>query len=35
MPEASQEDQFYVVCNSEEQYSQWPAGTPVPQGWST
>ncbi|MFC4072469.1 MbtH family protein [Actinoplanes subglobosus] len=26
---------FVVVHNDEEQYSTWPAGLPVPNGWHT
>ncbi|MES2939412.1 MAG: MbtH family NRPS accessory protein [Pseudomonadota bacterium] len=29
----SQEPQFVVVMNDEEQYSIWPAGKPIPAGW--
>jgi MbtH protein len=24
---------FQVVCNEEEQYSIWPSGRPLPDGW--
>jgi MbtH protein len=29
----SQEAQYQVVVNEEEQYSIWPAGKPLPAGW--
>jgi MbtH protein len=28
-------DSFVVLINGEGQYSLWPAGNPVPDGWST
>lgn len=30
----SGEEQFVVVMNHEEQYSIWPVGRELPQGWS-
>ncbi|MEW2121281.1 MbtH family protein [Streptomyces sp. NPDC005474] len=27
------ETQYLVVCNGEEQYSIWPVGRPLPNGW--
>ncbi|MFC9327359.1 MbtH family protein [Kitasatospora sp. NPDC057015] len=27
------ETRYLVVCNGEEQYSIWPAGRPLPNGW--
>ena len=28
------EQEFWVVINEEEQYSIWPAGRAIPDGWS-
>lgn len=34
MPEQTEDErQFVVVVNAEEQYSVWPAGRGVPDGW--
>lgn len=35
MSEDDEEDRrnYFVVCNSEEQYSIWPSHKPIPQGW--
>ncbi|WP_156723542.1 MbtH family protein [Streptomyces apocyni] len=33
MSERTAEAQYTVVCNTEEQYSIWAEGRPVPGGW--
>ncbi|GHH83911.1 antibiotic synthesis protein MbtH [Kitasatospora indigofera] len=32
-PTRPSETQHQVVCNDEEQYSVWPLGRPLPNGW--
>ena len=34
MSESAERKRYLVVVNDEEQYSIWPAGRPVPAGWS-
>jgi MbtH protein len=33
-PFDDEDGRFLVLTNAEEQYSLWPAGKPVPGGWS-
>lgn len=33
MNEFTTETQYMVVCNTEEQYSIWAEGRPLPEGW--
>jgi len=30
---SEQEDQYFVVCNDEDQYSIWRMGKQIPDGW--